>query len=182
MQKVNPTVLAVTIIIAVTVILALLIIRTDTANPVTSTSEETEASPLPPNEGPEPVPEEPIIEIEPDSPEEPTDPVACTMDAKECPDGSFVGRIPPSCEFADCPPVEEEPIECTKDVQECPDGSFVSRIAPSCDFADCPPYEEPVACTQDVKECPDGSYVGRTPPSCEFATCPTPSPNMQLQF
>ena len=27
----------------------------------------------------------------------------CTMDAKACPDGSFVGRIPPSCEFALCP-------------------------------------------------------------------------------
>lgn len=30
-------------------------------------------------------------------------PVACTMDAKICPDGSAVGRIPPSCEFAPCP-------------------------------------------------------------------------------
>lgn len=29
--------------------------------------------------------------------------VACTMDARECPDGSFVGRIPPNCEFATCP-------------------------------------------------------------------------------
>jgi hypothetical protein len=27
----------------------------------------------------------------------------CTMDAKECPDGSYVGRIPPRCEFAPCP-------------------------------------------------------------------------------
>lgn len=29
--------------------------------------------------------------------------VACTMDAKLCPDGSYVGRIPPICEFAPCP-------------------------------------------------------------------------------
>jgi hypothetical protein len=29
--------------------------------------------------------------------------VACTMDAKMCPDGSYVGRIPPSCNFAACP-------------------------------------------------------------------------------
>lgn len=28
--------------------------------------------------------------------------VACTMDAKMCPDGSFVGRVPPTCEFAAC--------------------------------------------------------------------------------
>jgi hypothetical protein len=27
----------------------------------------------------------------------------CTMDAKQCPDGSWVGRVPPSCEFAPCP-------------------------------------------------------------------------------
>lgn len=31
------------------------------------------------------------------------EPVFCTMDAKECPDGSFVGRIGPNCEFAPCP-------------------------------------------------------------------------------
>jgi hypothetical protein len=29
--------------------------------------------------------------------------VACTMDAMQCPDGSYVGRIPPDCEFAPCP-------------------------------------------------------------------------------
>jgi len=31
------------------------------------------------------------------------EPVACTMDAKECPDGSYVGRVAPNCEFAPCP-------------------------------------------------------------------------------
>ncbi len=31
------------------------------------------------------------------------EPVACTMDAKECPDGSYVGRVGPDCEFAPCP-------------------------------------------------------------------------------
>lgn len=29
--------------------------------------------------------------------------VACTMDAKQCPDGSYVGRTGPQCEFAPCP-------------------------------------------------------------------------------
>lgn len=29
--------------------------------------------------------------------------VACTMDAKICPDGSAVGRSGPNCEFAACP-------------------------------------------------------------------------------
>ncbi|HLC60214.1 MAG TPA: hypothetical protein VJJ52_02185 [Candidatus Nanoarchaeia archaeon] len=31
------------------------------------------------------------------------DPVACTEEAKICPDGSAVGRTGPKCEFADCP-------------------------------------------------------------------------------
>ena len=29
--------------------------------------------------------------------------VVCTMEAQQCPDGSYVGRMPPSCEFAPCP-------------------------------------------------------------------------------
>ena len=29
--------------------------------------------------------------------------VVCILDAKQCPDGSYVGRVPPSCEFAQCP-------------------------------------------------------------------------------
>ena len=32
-----------------------------------------------------------------------TEPVVCTMDAKQCPDGSYVSRILPNCEFAECP-------------------------------------------------------------------------------
>lgn len=32
-----------------------------------------------------------------------TDQVVCTMDAKMCPDGSYVGRVAPNCQFAACP-------------------------------------------------------------------------------
>lgn len=39
-------------------------------------------------------------------------PKACTLEAKICPDGSAVGRIPPNCDFAPCPSVS-----C-----KCPDG------------------------------------------------------------
>ena len=28
--------------------------------------------------------------------------VFCTLDAKLCPDGSYVGRVPPNCEFRAC--------------------------------------------------------------------------------
>ncbi len=31
------------------------------------------------------------------------EPVVCTMEAKLCPDGSYVGRSGPKCEFAQCP-------------------------------------------------------------------------------
>lgn len=63
--------------------------------------------------------------------------VACTMDAKECPDGSYVGRIPPDCEFAACPD-EEEVIFCPEDVKQCPNGSYVGRTPPDCEFSPCP--------------------------------------------
>ncbi len=36
----------------------------------------------------------------------PTNPIggaACTTEAKQCPDGSYVGRTGPACEFATCP-------------------------------------------------------------------------------
>lgn len=36
--------------------------------------------------------------------EAPTGPVACTMDAKICPDGTGLGRTGPSCTFPMCPP------------------------------------------------------------------------------
>lgn len=32
-----------------------------------------------------------------------SEPVACTEDAMRCPDGSYVGRTGPNCEFAPCP-------------------------------------------------------------------------------
>lgn len=35
--------------------------------------------------------------------------VACTLEAKLCPDGSSVGRIPPTCEFAPCPITKPSP-------------------------------------------------------------------------
>ncbi|MEM4255135.1 MAG: beta-propeller domain-containing protein [Candidatus Norongarragalinales archaeon] len=43
------------------------------------------------------------------SPQASAVPVACTADAKQCPDGSFVGRVAPSCEFAPCPEVKPTP-------------------------------------------------------------------------
>ena len=35
--------------------------------------------------------------------------VVCTQDVQSCPDGSFVGRVPPSCNFAPCPVEIKQP-------------------------------------------------------------------------
>lgn len=45
------------------------------------------------------------------SPEAPglNQPTVCTQDAKQCPDGSYVGRTGPRCEFAECPTVNSTP-------------------------------------------------------------------------
>ncbi len=36
-------------------------------------------------------------------PSVPVQQIACTMEAKQCPDGSYVGRQGPNCEFEPCP-------------------------------------------------------------------------------
>ena len=92
----------------------------------------------------------------------PVDGVACTMEALECPDGSYVGRSGPNCEFAACPtlpvppaaeipapdtPVssgDEDTVMCTMDARQCSDGSFVGRVAPGCAFAACPDGSQPL--------------------------------------
>ncbi|MCK9344883.1 MAG: Gmad2 immunoglobulin-like domain-containing protein [Candidatus Pacebacteria bacterium] len=43
-------------------------------------------------------------------------PVACTMEAKVCPDGSAVGRTGPNCEFAECPPVLTSSVPTSNDL------------------------------------------------------------------
>ncbi len=49
----------------------------------------------------------PLPPIEPPikSPVETPTPIACTLEAKQCPDGSYVSRSLPNCEFAICPTV-----------------------------------------------------------------------------
>lgn len=47
------------------------------------------------------------------------EPVACTMDAKICPDGSAVGRVPPNCEFAPCPAQEDTWEEVVRAIENC---------------------------------------------------------------
>lgn len=114
---------------------------------------------------------------------------ACAADAKMCPDGSFVGRVGQSCQFAACPtgtstatstPSDSNAV-CLQDAKICPNGTSVGRVAPSCNFAACPttvnaPASDAISCPQDAKICPDGTAVGRVAPSCNFAACPTGLP------
>lgn len=102
----------------------------------------------------EPVPEPPRSQPLPANrpPATNTDPVFCTMDVKECPNGSFVGREGPNCEFKECPteytatpsdaiPESRQPntVEnCPMDAMMCPDGSSVGREGPNCEFRKCP--------------------------------------------
>ena len=46
-----------------------------------------------------------IWQLSINTPNEP-EPIACTMEAKICPDGSAVGRTGPNCEFTACPEIE----------------------------------------------------------------------------
>jgi hypothetical protein len=84
-------------------------------------------------------------------------PVRCTSDAKLCPDGSFVERVGPNCEFAPCPDagVSEQPSDARR---QGPPGPMNRSV--------------PIVCTQEAKMCPDGSFVERNGPTCEFAPCP----------
>ncbi|CAB9531286.1 expressed unknown protein [Seminavis robusta] len=111
------------------------------------------APPEPDAEDNDPRAAEPTLEPFDAEEEQTPAPVFCTADVYECPDGSFVGRVAPDCEFEACPETEE-PVEETEAPED-------------------PPAEpELVACTLELAICPDGSSVGRTGPDCEFEPCP----------
>lgn len=38
----------------------------------------------------------------------------CVMDAKQCPDGSYVSRLGPNCEFAECPTTNNQGMDNKK--------------------------------------------------------------------
>lgn len=87
--------------------------------------------------------------------------VACTMDAKQCPDGSYVGRVGPNCEFAACPtpkPTPTDSVVCTdamKNAEVCPAiyAPVCGLVQVQCIKAPCNPVPETFssgcnACTQ----------------------------------
>ncbi len=96
------------------------------------------------------------------------DNVACTMDAKVCPDGSYVGRVAPDCSFARCPGPTQEPTGCDKEYRECPDGLFVQRVLPDCDFEACLTGQNSEAIVCDYSD-PSRKFVLKDADSCSRA-------------
>ena len=64
------------------------------------------------------------------------DMVMCTMDAKQCSDGSFVGRTGPNCEFV-CPGEVQKPKACTREYMP-----VCAEVQVQCIKAPCPPIKE----------------------------------------
>jgi hypothetical protein len=120
--------------------------------------------------------------------------IPCTVEARLCPDGSSVGRIPPSCDFAPCPAEADKAATVLH-----PPGKISGkvRVGPLCPIEPCPvsmpnPYSsrqivlEPVddgtgiavpALHMRIK--PDGRFEGEAPAGvyrltitdCQFLGC-----------
>lgn len=61
--------------------------------------------------------------------------IACTQEAKICPDGSAVGRTGPNCEFAPCPTVDLPRIPEKPEKPE----KLPFNKCPQVDYIDCMP-------------------------------------------
>ncbi len=57
-----------------------------------------------------------------------SDGVACTMEAKICPDGSSVGRSGPNCEFAECPALVEKKVSARLNERVSVNGVYITPV------------------------------------------------------
>jgi hypothetical protein len=66
----------------------------------------------------------------------------CTQEVKQCPDGSYVSRTGPNCEFSECPEIisssTSTPACNIRYIGLCSDGSYAKKIGPGCKFEECP--------------------------------------------
>lgn len=98
--------------------------------------------------------------------------VACTADAKQCPDGSYVGRVGPDCAFAVCPGSDHEPdvTVCTdalKNTQFC-----TMEYAPVCGLVQIQCITEPCnpvpeTFSNGCSACAAGNVISYTDGACE---------------
>lgn len=90
-----------------------------------------------------------------------SEPVACTMEAKLCPDGkTYVGRDSNNnCAFSPCPGESSSSssmMACTKEAKICSDGvTTVGRTGPNCEFEECPAVDPcPFGvCASEMQRC-----------------------------
>lgn len=96
-------------------------------------------------------------------------PVACTMDAKICPDGSAVGRVGPDCEFAACPASTE--VICTETMKQAQ--ACTLEYAPVCGLVQvqcittpCDPVPETFS--NGCAACARGNVISYTEGECKL--------------
>lgn len=100
------------------------------------------------------------------------DKTACTMDAKACPDGTYVGMIAPDCEFEKCPEVPNSGCDYTKE-----EPKYVGKSEDECSFIR-------FMCTQEREyfkdECGCGCKLKTTSPETKLKVtdCPAQRPEM----
>lgn len=76
-------------------------------------------------------------------------PKVCAQDAKQCPDGSYVSRGGPNCEFAKCPATNPSPvIGCKKD-SDCPSSKYSCEAVEDMGIA-CPPNDSSCVSTYTI--------------------------------
>ncbi len=120
--------------------------------------------------------------------------VPCTLEARLCPDGSSVGRIPPSCDFAPCPAEADKAATVLQ-----PPGKISGKVTvgPLCPIEPCPvsmpnPYSSRQIVLEPVDDGtgtavpalhmrinPDGRFEGAAPAGvyrltitdCQFLGC-----------
>jgi len=100
-------------------------------------------------------------------------PVACTMEAKICPDGSAVGRTGPNCAFAPCPgeETETEVITCSPESKQ--NQMCTREYAPVCGLVEiqcvttpCNPI--PQTFGNGCSACSQGNVISYTSGACEM--------------
>lgn len=104
--------------------------------------------------------------------------VACTQEVNQCPDGSFVGRTPPTCTFQACPTTTLPPapvFACPTDTQICANGTTVTRTLPTCLFPACPNPFTPPPPVVVTPPPPTITPVVVTPPPPAVTPTPTPT-------
>ena len=101
------------------------------------------------------------------------EPVACTMEAKICPDGTGVGRSGPNCEFAECPTESnknDEVVLCTnemKNIDACIEiyQPVCGLVQVQCITSPCPPLPETFG--NSCNACSAGNVISYTEGVCE---------------